>query len=138
MPIFVRVFWWGWRSLYSGRVWDWLDKSSRECRKWTNRCSRVELHNFSQFLGHIRNLRWKLPWWLKFSCLSDHFEIFVTQPGRSLLIGEWLIKNIQKYVIWSKKLPVQISSWVFQSQKSRTKRSNFNRVKQQPRAKREA
>ena len=24
--------------------------------------------------------------WKKFSCLSDHFEIFVTQPGRSLVI----------------------------------------------------
>ena len=27
--------------------------------------------------------------WEKISCLSDHFEIFVTQPGRSLPIEDW-------------------------------------------------
>ena len=57
LPIFFRDFWWKCRPLYSGRVWEWSDESSRKCQKWTNWRSRVTLHNFGQFWAHIWNLR---------------------------------------------------------------------------------
>ena len=64
---------------------EWLDNISRKCQKWTicaHGLNCIILIN-SELIFEIYDENYPKK---KISCLSDDFEIFVTQPGRSLVL----------------------------------------------------
>ena len=65
MPFF-RVFWWECRPLYSRKVWEWSDKSSRKCQKCTNWRSRVKIERFLSILSSYSKSLMKITLLKKF------------------------------------------------------------------------
>ena len=88
--------------LFFGRVWEWSDMSSQKCRKWTNwpHGLNFKIVVNSEVIFEINDENYPMK---KISCLSDHFEIFVTQPGRSLRIV-FIWNYLKKRLRWGLSL----------------------------------